>query len=393
MPRTRLKHLAICVFVLGIGGCAYHDRTAIAVPEPGAAAFHPVGMPRDIRVYGDEFGRDTAALISEYRARVGGFPKDGGLNILALSGGGAGGAYGAGVLAGWSATGSRPDFDMVTGISTGAIIAPFAFLGQQYDPALERFYTRTQTRQIARFRILRALIDGGYVADTAPLAAAIARELNDNVIADIGREAAKGRDLFVGTTNIDSERPVIWDIGRMAQIGTPEANALIRRVILASASIPVLFEPIAIEVSDGKRLREELHVDGGLTQQVFVYPVEVPMKRLLRDVGLANRDNTIWVIQNKSIYPRYEPQNTRLPRLVERTVSLLIKSQTVGDIGQIVALARRDGFSVNTLILPKDFSETPTELFDPVYMAKLYQVGLRDGREDRWDSNLTHYLE
>lgn len=369
--------LAMCV----LAACSIHDRSRIAVPEKRVAAFHPVGVPPTIRTYGDAFDLDVDALITEYRAALRRFPKSDGLNILALSGGGPDGAFGAGVLAGWTQSGTRPEFDIVTGISTGAIIAPFAFLGPEYDQALRRFYTQTRTREIARFRILGALIDGGYVADSAPLAAAIERELTDEVIAAIGRRAASGAELLIGTTNIDAERPIIWDIGELAQLGTPEANQLIRNIVLASASIPILFKPVPIQVTDGTEIREELHVDGGLTQEVFVYPLEVPMRRILRETGFEGRRNTIWIIQNKSIWPNYEPQNTRLPRLVSRTVNLLIKSQTRGDIGRILALAKRDGFRVNGLVIPPDFDAEQSELFDPVYMTKLYNLGFRHGAD------------
>ena len=374
--------------------CSAHDRTAVAVPELRADRFHPIGMPPSIRTYGDEYALNTDRLIADYRATFLRFPKSKGLNILALSGGGPDGAFGAGVLAGWSQNGRRPEFDIVTGISTGAIIAPFAFLGAEYDENLRRFYTQTQTRQIVRFRVLRAVIDGGFIADTAPLAAAIERELTDEVIAAIARKAESGADLLIGTTNIDAERPVVWDIGELAQLGTPKANDLIRQVILASASVPIVFKPVPIEVSDGTEIREELHVDGGLTNEIFVYPREVPMRRILRETGFAARRNTIWLIQNKSIWPDYEPQNTRLPQLVERTVNLLVKSQTLGDIVQISALAKRDGFHVNGLVIPPEFDEEQTQLFDPVYMSKLYNLGFRHGADpNSWYTDLEELLE
>ena len=391
----RCRPIAIALFTLLLfSSCSTHDRSDIAVPEATAESFHPVGVPPDIRSYGDEADFDVDELIRDYRATLRKFPKNDGFNILTLSGGGPDGAFGAGVLAGWTKSGTRPSFDMVTGVSTGAIIAPFAFLGPDYDLALARFYTQTRTREIARFRVLGALLDGGYVADTAPLEQTIERELTDEMIAEIGREAAKGRVLLVSTTNIDAERPVIWDIGALAMQGTPEANTLIRKVILASASIPILFKPVPIRVTDGVDIREELHVDGGLTQEVFVYPHDVPMRRILRETGFDNRRNTVWLIQNKKVWPEYIAQSTRLPRLAARTVNLLIKSQTIGDIGQIAILAKRDGLHMHALTIPPEFEQQSTELFDPVYMKALYEQGYALGQDrNSWFRDVQTMLE
>lgn len=389
-----LRQLSVLLPLLFLSACAGSLRTELAVPEVQVNAFAPIGVTGDVRMFADEFDGDANQLVAEYRAILRQFPDSSdGLDILALSGGGPDGAFGAGVLAGWTTSGTRPEFDIVTGISTGAIIAPFAFLGPDYDDELRRFYTEIETRQIVRFNVVGALFGGGGFGNTAPLAATIERELTDDLIAQIAIEAAKGRSLLVGTTNLDAERPVIWDIGAMAMQGTPEANALIRRVILASASIPVLFEPVAIPVSNGQGIREELHVDGGLTNQVFVYPVDLPMRQMLRELGYANRDNNVWLIQNKALWPEYDTQSLSLSSLAGRTLEILIKSQTMGDIAEIIAVANRDGFELNALTIPEEFDIQKSELFDPNYMRALYEVGFRTGATSTsWFRNLESVL-
>ncbi len=350
-------------------------------------------MPSDVRTFGDISELDEESIVTEFKSVFARPGKQGSVNILALSGGGPDGAYGAGVLNGWTETGQRPQFDVVTGISTGAIIAPFAFLGPEYDAAIRRFYTTTDTTRVARFRVVGALVGGGALADNKPLADAIAEELTDAIIRKIGQEHQKGRRLIVGTTNIDAERPVLWDIGALASADTPESFALVRKVILASAAIPVLFTPVRIPVTDGLTTKEELHVDGALTQQIFVYPANLPMKRTLAEVGLANAENTIWLIHNKRLEPRFEAQSTRLASMAGRTLSTLIRSQSYGDIAFIIALAKRDGLRVNGLAVPKRFSEKPTQAFDPAYMKKLYELGVEDGRQAKsWRPDLQEEL-
>ncbi|QBF31555.1 patatin-like phospholipase family protein [Thalassococcus sp. S3] len=385
----------ICLVLLAFfaAGCAVHDRTDLTPTATTYERFEPVGAPADVRTFGDISNLEADEVITEFREGFSRAGRRGAINILALSGGGPDGAYGAGVLSGWTATGRRPEFDIVTGISTGAIIAPFAFLGSDYDASVRRFYTTTDTKQVATFRVMAALLGGGALADNAPLAEAIARELTDDIILKIAEEHRKGRRLVIGTTNFDAERPVLWDIGALADARTPAAFELVRKVILASAAIPVVFTPVRIPVTDGEIVREELHVDGALTQQIFTYPGDLPMRRILADLGLSNANNTVWLIHNKRLEPRFEPQSTKLVDMSERTLSTLIRSQGFGDLAYIIALAKRDGFQVNGLVVPPRFDEEPTQAFDPVYMSKLYNVGVEDGSDpNAWRSDLQDEL-
>ncbi|GAA6164367.1 patatin-like phospholipase family protein [Pelagimonas sp. KU-00592-HH] len=380
----RAKVWAIVFSVLLVAGCdvARHNREAEAPPADRYEDFQPVGAEWWMRIYEDASDEDFRELIKYYEAKSGQWPNGrDGLNILALSGGGQDGAFGAGVLHGWSQSGKRPEFDMVTGISTGALIAPFAFLGPEYDDRLKELYTETSTQDIANFDVAGAVFGSGYLASTKPMANAIREHLTPEVLRAVAEESRKGRSLLIGTTNIDAERPVLWDIGAIAEQETPEAYQLIRRVVQASASIPIAFEPVRIPVRLGDIERTELHVDGGLTREIFVYPAALDMRRVLRRVGASGHNNTIWLLHNKRLEKRYAAQDTRLLKMGERTFEMLIRSQSLGNIDTILSLAARDGFRAHLLSIPASFEAKPREAFDRVYMGELFDLGAKYGRD------------
>lgn len=376
-------HIAL-VFLLTACAASY-DRTELTPTAKTYETFLPVGTNADSRYFEDDSGARLADLDSEMRKTLAQVPKGRGLNILALSGGGQHGAYGAGVLNGWSDTGTRPSFDVVTGISTGALIAPFAFLGPEYDSSLKRFYTATATRDVVRLDLTGAVFGRGFLTKATPLKQAIQQELTDDLIRKVAEEHRKGRQLLIGTTNIDAERPVIWNIGAIAQSDTPQARELIHDVILASASIPVVFQPVTIDVTNGEIVREELHVDGGLTREIFAYPYELQMRQLLRSAGLSNRNNRIWLIHNKKLEPTFDPLPGNATAVANRAFEMLIRSQSLGNIDSILALANRDGLRANITYIPKEFLTKPDEPFDPDYMTELFAIGFWAGQhKDGW---------
>lgn len=392
---TRFIGLSACVcaaFVLA--ACAGIDRDQYAPPQASHAAMHPIGFP-DVRYFGDEAPSSLDDEVATFADRLRAVRKQGdGLNILALSGGGQNGAFGAGVLNGWTQSGTRPEFDIVTGISTGSLIAPFAFLGPKYDVNLKRVYTTTSTRQLVRKRFLSGLINGGSLYSTAPMQQVIANELTDEMIDELAVQYDRGRLLLIGTTNMDAERPVIWNVTEIASYRTPEARDLVRDVILASASIPILFTPVRFNVTDGSEEFTELHADGGLTQEIFTYAPELPVRKYLAQAELSHRDNRVWVIHNNLINPVYQPQKTGLRDIGERTLSTLVKSQSTGDLLRIAALARRDGFSLRALIMPAKFTDKPKELFETGYMSRLFAVGRTMGENpNSWGRRLESLFE
>jgi predicted acylesterase/phospholipase RssA len=290
---------------------------------------------------------------------------------LAISGGGANGAYAAGFLVGWTAAGTRPEFTMVTGVSTGALIAPFAFLGADYDDELEELYTTMSTKDIA---VMKGFLKGFFsdaMADTTPLRALIETYVSDDVIESIAVQHRRGRRLWIGTANLDVGRPVIWDLGAIAASGHPGRSRLIHDVLQASAAIPVAFPPVLIPVEAGGQMYDEMHVDGGTAQQVFVYPAEMNWPRVLGRLQAVGRP-TVYVIRNAFLEADFNGVPRKVLPIASRSVQSLIRTQGLGDLYQIYALCLRDGNDFKLAHIPAEFTEQAVEDFDPVYMARLF---------------------
>ena len=233
------------------------------------------------------------ALSIEREARALGIPKGGALpaiSMLSLSGGGDDGAFGSGLLVGWTAHGDRPQFKLVTGVSTGALIAPFAFLGTAYDGTLAKVYTDIEPSEVfvARPVILAALTEDA-LSDTGPLYKTISSYITEDILAAIAAEYHKGRLLLIQTTDLDAGRPVIWNIGAIAASGNPRALDLLRHIMLASASIPAAFPPVLFDVEAKGQAFQELHVDGGAVSQAFLVPPSVNTREGLKASGYSRR--------------------------------------------------------------------------------------------------------
>ncbi|MBN2767639.1 MAG: patatin-like phospholipase family protein [Campylobacterales bacterium] len=375
----------IPIFFLLLTGCSTKIRL---YGSPSATQYTKAvikGYNANIRYWGDEKATINGADIQRLKANKKLFQE---INILALSGGAEDGSYGAGFLNGWSKRGNRPQFTMVTGISTGALIAPFAFLGSQYDHILKRFYTQTSTKNILSYTIVGALFGGSAIADTAPLKYTIKKEINNNLVAKLAKEGEKGRVLLIGTTNIDAQRPVVWNITKIAMSGRKDAKKLIQDIILASASIPAVFPPVLIDVMiDGKHY-QEAHVDGSVTRQIFVYSRTVNIYEYQNLLGLNPKKN-LWLIRNTKIDPVYSPVTLSLKDIAERSISTLVKYQGRDNIYNIISIAQRDGFNVHITNVPKDFNVPLKEFFDPNYMQALYEVGYKKGvSESPWQKEI-----
>jgi hypothetical protein len=296
------------------------------------------------------------------------------VNYLAISGGSDNGAFGAGLLNGWTAAGTRPDFKAVTGISTGALIAPFAFLGPKYDHVLREVYTQTSQQDIFKKRgMLHGLFADG-MADTAPLAALIARYTDQAFLDAIAAEYAKGRLLLVGTTNLDTLEPVVWNMTAIAASKDPRAPELFRKVLLASASIPGGFPPVMIDVDMDGTHYQEMHVDGGTVAQVFLYPPSLHVADASSAEGVE-RKRAVYVIRNARLDPDWASVERRVMPIASRAISSLIQSQGVGDLYRIHATAQRDGIDFNLAYIPPTFTVPHNEQFDPNYMQQLFATG------------------
>ena len=294
-------------------------------------------------------------------------------HYLALSGGGENGAFSAGLLAGWTASGQRPEFTLVTGVSTGALIAPYAFLGADYDDTIKDVYTNYAAEDLVKKRRLLKIIRNDAVTDSTPMKALIDRYMTSTVMKKIAIEHRKGRMLFIGTTDLDAARPVMWDIGEIAASGHPDALALIRNIQLASASIPVGVPPVMIEVEAGGKRYDEMHVDGGVTQQVFLYPLGIDWQRVEERMQLPSKPK-VYLVRNAYLEPTWEPVERKLTPIAGRTISSLIRTQGIGDIYRVYIAALRDGLDFNLAYIPADFLENVPETSGLVYMRRLYNM-------------------
>jgi predicted acylesterase/phospholipase RssA len=295
-------------------------------------------------------------------------------NFLALSGGGDNGAFGAGLLVGWTERGDRPEFKLVTGVSTGALIAPFAFLGSAYDNVLKKIYTDVQPSDIFESRYLLTAIFTEALKDTTPLFKLISQYVDDKMLGEIAREYAKGRLLLIGTTDLDVERPVIWNIGAIAASGRPGAVDLVRKILLASAAIPVAFPPVLIDVDAGGSHYQEMHVDGGAIAQMFLYPPRIMEGADVRRGPLA-RERRAFVIRNARLDPDWASTDRRVFSIAGRAVVTMIHFSGQNDVYRLQTLAARDGVDFNLAYIGKDFTVEHRTDFDQEYMRALFEYG------------------
>jgi Patatin-like phospholipase len=310
------------------------------------------------------------------------------IEALSLSGGGDDGAFGAGLLVGWSESGTRPEFEIVTGISTGSMIAPMAFLGPRYDGMLKEAYTTVSSEQLVKTHVLSALMGSSAgLADPKPLANMIARYTSQKMLEDIAAEYRKGRFLLIGTTNLDAQRPVIWDIGALANSGRPDALQLMRKIILASASVPGALPPVALKVAADGKPYDEMHVDGGVTRQVFLYPPGFEPEIIDKTLGWKPMRHA-FIIRNGKVSPEFAVTKAKLLPITSRSISTLIKTQGVGDLYQIYLTTERDHVGYNLAYIPADFSMQSKSAFDKAYMNALFKLGYSLGHAGyKWEKS------
>jgi predicted acylesterase/phospholipase RssA len=395
---SRAWLVAVVALALVTAGC-----TTVLVRSPvprgdfsDLSRVAPYGISGEVvRFWGDTLSAaDVSAILSQNISRIGenradAIDPDAPLRIdwLVLSGGGPDGAYGAGLLAGWHARGDRPDFKLVTGVSTGAIVALFAFLGPQYDDTLRTLYTAYTTKDLATRTILAGLTGGTALLDTSGYRRLIDSYVDDKMVAELAAKHRNGYTLLIGTTNLDVSRPVIWNIGAIAASGHPAAKQLIRDVVQASSAIPAAFPPVLVPVKVDGRSYDEMHVDGGATQQLMLFSPQIPLRRLDQALG-RNLDRTIYIIINNKLRKPYDPVPPRLYSIAATAISSLISGSGSGDIYKIYAIAERDGLELRVTWIPPEFDREAEEMFDPNYMKALYDLGFEAGRGGvRWETS------
>jgi predicted acylesterase/phospholipase RssA len=275
---------------------------------------------------------------------------------------------------------------MVTGVSTGALSAPFAYLGRAYDQRLAGMYTETNARDIFQKRpVLIAAVTSDSLVDNAPLRKMIESNVDTAMVQKIAEEYGRGRLLFVLTTNLDQSRPVIWNIGAIAASNNPKARDHIIDVLLASASIPAVFPPVMLDVTVDGQKRQEMHVDGGTIAQVFFYPPSFSLKGAAARLGvdvhkLRERKRVAYVIRNGRFFRADESVQLRTIAIAKEALSTMTMSSGINDTYRMYTLARRDGVDFNLASIGEDFTVPYKGPFDPGYMQSLFAYGYEKGR-------------
>ncbi|MDD2893312.1 MAG: patatin-like phospholipase family protein [Halothiobacillaceae bacterium] len=385
MHHPLISSLIIASLIAALSGCSTLPRSSAVPPEqvesaiiPGMVGIRYVeGNPKDMA----RMREDTIALWPKELAWQVAQGKSGEQlqpsYMLALSGGGDKGAYGAGFLNGWTQSGTRPEFSLVTGVSTGALIAPFAFLGADYDDALKAFYTNTSREDLVELRNVLAAISGDSLIDTTPLLNLIRREITQEVLDKIAVEERKGRLLLISTTNIDTGQRVIWNMTKLATSQDPRTLDMFHKVMLASAAIPAAFPPVIFDVEVNGKRYSEMHVDGGTTSQVFIYPPNIKLGKLSHQHG-GERRRELFVIMNDLIHPDREQTERSVFHIAGRAIGTLIHSQGVGDLYRLYTTTQRDGVKFNYTYIPADFKHPNANVFNTDYMRALYARGFQE---------------
>lgn len=290
---------------------------------------------------------------------------------LALSSGGSDGAFGAGLLVGLSKAGKRPDYAVVSGVSTGALMAPFVFAGARYDDALRDAYTK-----ITAADVFEVGSTGESFVDSWPLKDLIAKRVTPELLADIAAQYQRGRRLFIVTTDLDSERSVVWNMGAIAAHGGDEALNLFRTVLLASSSVPGAFPPVLINVEANGKKFAEMHVDGGVGGQFFVAPAALMAAAADYRLPATRLD----IVVDSGLQPDFEIVQRSTEAILAQSVGMAVNVDTRLMLDRAYIVAKRSGVDFNVASIPPGFSAPSRGTFDPDYMKALFQTGYDLGK-------------
>ncbi len=365
---------------------ALHDNVLVSGDySPTIRAF---GDGRSQSIFDHDFLVDERAFESQFPYLVG---KE--LNVLALSGGGEHGAFGIGVLLGWSALETRPEFTIVTGVSAGALIAPFAFLGSDYDERLKRsMLAATHDSLVDERSLLTVLFNDSYTKGDK-LQDYVKSYFPDSMIDDIAAEYRKGRRLLLSTTHLDAGRPMTWDIGEIASSGDEGRYDLIRKIIIASASIPGFFPPQIFDVYHNGEEYHEIHVDGGVTRELFYDPLKFDFAKLKQNMGATGAGN-VYIIRNGRLRPRAAHTNDKVVPILVRSIDSLVAAQTLGDTYRAYLGAVRDGMKFNLIYIPDEFEEKAKhEMFDSENMKLLFDYAYESVQSDQFWLNSPLHID
>jgi predicted acylesterase/phospholipase RssA len=368
---ARLAALLLCMTSLvTLGGCA----PAVIRPSSATQAEDTAESPETIRTLGAD--QQFAELpITSVAQRAHQLRTEEPFRILALSGGGADGAFGAGALVGLSQSGSRSQFSVVTGVSAGALIAPYAFLGSAWDAQLIDAYTSGRAEHLLQSRGL-GVIFGSSAYRGSPLEQLVDHYLSDALIQAIAHEAASGRLLLVATTNVNTGETVVWDLGAIAMNGGSSAKALFRDVLVASVSVPGMFPPVIIHVQEHGAHHDEAHVDGTTTVPFFVPP------------AFARPPSAVSVIVDGRLSEEAQPVRLRFSSILSRSISTSLTHMTRTTLELTATTAQLQGASLEYSAIPVAYPNLAAFDFRASTMRSLFQYGYECAKAGRlWVSS------
>ncbi len=358
-----LRRLALVLIAVSValGGCVTLPRAPFTEAEQAAAS--PVGFGH-VRYAPDDpvlTGMLERTLKSNAHGEV---------DVLALSGGGANGAYGAGLLYGWTRTGQRPEFQLVTGVSTGALAAPFAFLGSAWDEKLRQSYFDGRLNHFLHRRGLFSLFTPGLFSKR-PLEELVRSYVTDDLLRAVAAEQAKGRRLLVATTNLDTEQLIVWDMGAIAAHGGPEARDLFAEVLIASASVPGIFPPTMIKVRSDGRLFTEMHVDGQAESAFFAIPQALLSARRPAERAYRSR---LFIIVNGQMNGLFAVTPHATIPILSRTVDAVTKASLRSSVITTLDFCQHNGCDLLLASLPTTEKDDSLD-FSAAHIRSLFDAG------------------
>ena len=331
----------------------------------------------NIRFYADMSQAELGAKRPQFLPQGSG--PDGRASWLALSSGGAGGAFGAGILTGWSERGDRPRFDLVTGVSAGALIAPFAFIGSRADKELASLFTGASVAPLNQSKSLLSGIFGQSAIPAKPLRTLIDMHVDAGLIESIAARHRAGARLLIVTTNLDAQRGVVWDIGAIACSHGADRLQLIGDVLEASASLPAIFPPVRIAVNGNGKDFEELHADGGTIRQLYLLP-----DAFLNVPASSDPRPDIYCIVNSELTPRFSVIPQQSIQIAERALASLEKSGAARSVAELAVFARQTGATFRLTFIDRTIAVDQRVPFDPGFMRRAYALGQSKGRAGDW---------
>jgi len=379
----RLFLIISCLLVFP--GCA-HVRHA--VPENLVGTAVVAGMP-DIRYYAgkpDSYSMARQSLVDSFKDEGKSEYLVDGIKVypaLLIGGGVSNSAYGIGLLQGWSKHGSRPVFKIVTGYSSGSIIAIATFAGKDYEDRIADLFTSISSKDVLKKRNMFSIIFGNSVSSSAPLAKRINELVDESLMAKIAQEHGKGRRLYVGTTDFDAQGFVIWDMGALASKGGADSVKLFRKIILASCSFPAMVSPVYFQVEAGGRRYDEMHVDGGVVSGLFyIYQLMEGMEGMEYLKGFKTR---LYVLNLCYMSPHSQQVEDNMVAMTSRLIETNGAAKMIGDTYRIYAYAKEKGWDYNLAYIPEDFKPNQKEMLDKKEMERLFKRGHDDAIEGyRW---------